>query len=390
MDIKRISLWEGRNATILSNDTFSVVIEDQGNVVLELSSKNGNGARTSPLSIPYFRGTGRSVLEDENSSWWKMRQTLYQAGGAYFSFPTNEEGKISSVNTSWNIKRYGSENDYGGVWRYSLMNSREIENKYSLSRVDVVLPSQSVLYSAIAIENTGNEDLFANPSFTAMLSYPLIMPKTSIVSNATHFYACPLSTRENGRNRVNVHVLFDDLKKAPTENGLEDISVVPEANGTYDYIIGSGVDKGFPFIAVSNRSSGMCFYLLGNKKEGDGEFSFPSITLGENWFGRFDSPWALYDGATPQVESLSVGFSHGESSQKYFLLHPGEIKTTYLALGYEYLGDKKVPSSWQSLEEKEDGIYLKKVKGESLLSFDTSFKAIRKISKKIFFSHKED
>ena len=52
MDIRRLSLWEGRNATYMSNDSFSVVIEDQGEVCLELSARMENGARISPLSLP--------------------------------------------------------------------------------------------------------------------------------------------------------------------------------------------------------------------------------------------------------------------------------------------------------------------------------------------------
>ena len=65
MDIRRLSLWEGRNATYMSNDSFSVVIEDQGEVALELSAKMENGARISPLSLPYFH---------EYSHWIPPRQ----------------------------------------------------------------------------------------------------------------------------------------------------------------------------------------------------------------------------------------------------------------------------------------------------------------------------
>ena len=57
MDIRRLALWEGRYATYMSNDTFSAIIEDQGEVTIDLAAKLNTGARISPLSLPYFRGT---------------------------------------------------------------------------------------------------------------------------------------------------------------------------------------------------------------------------------------------------------------------------------------------------------------------------------------------
>lgn len=388
MDIKRLSLWEGRNATIMSNDNFSVIIEDKGEVVLEIASLNKNGARTSPLSIPYFRGRGRDVFSDENSSWWRLREGFYGSGGAYFSFPTNEEGKITSTNSIWNVKRYGGENEHGGVWKYSTMESREIENSFSISKVDLILPLSNILYSAIEVKNNGNDDLLCNPTFNSMLSYPLVIPKSVIMCNGEDYYSCPMGIRENGKNRIIPRVGFSDLKKAPCEDGSVDVSVVPNPTGTYDYIIGKKKDDDFPFISVVNPNDEMTFFILGSRDNDEDEFSFPFLTLCENWFGRLDSPWALYDGATPQVESLSVGFSFGESSKRNFILKKGESKVTYIAMGYSSIENRKIPYLHSNnIDFKDDGIYTKKIKTNSLFSVDTTFKAIKKLSRKIFFSN---
>ena len=61
MDIRRLPLWEGRNATIMNNGEINAVIEDQGEVMLELSNQVRSGARVNPLAIPYFRGFGSGV-----------------------------------------------------------------------------------------------------------------------------------------------------------------------------------------------------------------------------------------------------------------------------------------------------------------------------------------
>ena len=149
MDVRRLALWEGRYATYMSNDIFSAIIEDQGDVVLELTSRALSGARINALVLPYFRGTGAGVMSDPNGEWWQSRQTLYQAGGAYFSFPSTSMDMITSSGTYWSVRRYGTEEGHGGVWRYSEMKSREAGNRYHIGKVDMLLPGHPVLYTAI-------------------------------------------------------------------------------------------------------------------------------------------------------------------------------------------------------------------------------------------------
>ena len=147
----------------MSNGSFFVVTEDQGEITLEISVRNGQGARISPLCLPYFRGTGSGVMSDENGQWWRMRQGLYQAGGMYFSFPSGKDDQITTTNTYWSVRRYGTEDEFGGVWKYSEMKSREAGNRYKVGKVDLVLPGHDVLYMAYSITNLGDTVLKGNP-----------------------------------------------------------------------------------------------------------------------------------------------------------------------------------------------------------------------------------
>ena len=52
MDIRRVPLWEGRSAAVLTNDLIRVVIEDQGAMVLELSTERPSGGRVNAHAIP--------------------------------------------------------------------------------------------------------------------------------------------------------------------------------------------------------------------------------------------------------------------------------------------------------------------------------------------------
>ena len=87
MDIRRIKLWESRNATIMTNDLVQVVIEDQGGMALELSTTTASGGVINAHLLPYYRGTETSVYSDDNSSFWKDSPYFYQRSGSYFSFP---------------------------------------------------------------------------------------------------------------------------------------------------------------------------------------------------------------------------------------------------------------------------------------------------------------
>ena len=387
MDIRRLSLWEGRDATYMSNGSFFVVTEDQGEITLEISVRNGQGARISSLCLPYFRGTGSGVMSDENGEWWRKRQGLYQAGGMYFSFPSGSDDIINTSNTYWSVRRYGTEDEFGGVWKYSEMKSREIGNRYKVGKVDLVLPNHDVLYTSYSITNIGDTTLKGNPQWTAVLSSPLVENGTYISTNAKKYSVFPLANRESGINRFVPGTVFQDLRKAPLlKGGVGDASVVPSPTGTYDYIMGQLSDESVDWVSATNPSDQMSFMIFMQKKQNEDEFSMPFCTIGENWYGRMDAPWALFDGATPQVRSLSLGFSYGESGSMNFSLQPGETKTCYMGALYSYIDNQRLASlGFYSNETKPEGFVLRRTKSVFVLEADTAFKALRKISKRLFF-----
>ncbi len=387
MDIRRLSLWEGRYATFMSNETFQALIEDQGEVILELSVRNGNGARISPLCLPYFRGTGSGVMSDSNGEWWRMSQGLYQAGGAYFNFPTGSDDVTNTSNTYWTLRRYGTEDEFGGVWKYSDMKSRTENNHYKVGRVDLILPQQDVIYTAISITNLNEErDLTGNAKCVSMLSSPLIEQGAYINTNAHSFCVYPLTYRESGVNRFVPRVVFDDLKSAPLlRGGTGDASTVPSPTGTYDYILGETDAEAMNWVSVINPSDQMGYFVFTPKKEADNEYIFPYCSIGENWYGRMDSPWALFDGATPQIRSLALGFTGGERGTENLILLPGETKVMYFANSYTQIDSPRIATAgFYNTEVKNDGLYLKRSRTQAIIRLDTSFRAIRKLSKKIF------
>ena len=386
MDIRRLALWEGRYATYMSNDIFSALIEDQGEVLLELTSRTLSGARINAMALPYFRGTGAGVISDDNGEWWQNNEALYQAGGGYFTFPSSSDDHISSVNTYWTLRRYGTEEDHGGVWRLSEMKSREEGNRYRLEKIDMILPGHPVLYTAIRITNTGSETLLGSSSWHSMIGAPLLETGTLIASNGKDWTAYALSRRESGVNRFLPGMVFDDLKHAPlVRGGTADAGFVPPPTGTYDYMIGKIPEKGAIGWAAVNNPRCQLLYFMFTPHEGDeGTLILPNVDIAENYLGRMDAPWALFDGATPEIRAVTLGFNTGPKGTMNISLEPGESRMLYIGNGFISYDNPRIGLGFFSVEPSDTGFVFKRTKSWALMPADHSFSAIKQLSGKLF------
>ena len=386
MDIRRLSLWEGRYATYMSNDIFSSLIEDQGEVLLELTSRTLSGARINALSLPYFRGTGAGVISDDNSEWWQGSEALYQAGGGYFTFPSSSGEHISSVNTYWTLRRYGTEEDHGGVWRLSEMKSREEGNRYRLEKIDMLLPGHPVLYTAIRITNTGQETLMGSASWHSMIAAPLLETGSLISSNAKYWTAYALSRRESGVNRFLPGMLFDELKHAPlVRGGNADAGYVPPPTGTYDYFIGKVPDKvPLAWAAVNNPKCQLLYFMFTPHSAEDGVFAFPNVDITQNYLGRMDAPWALFDGATPEIRAVTLGFNTGPKGTRNLSLEPCESRMILIGNGFMSYDNPRLGLGFYSTELTDQGVVFKRTKSWTMLPADHQFKAIKGLAAKVF------
>lgn len=391
MDIRRLSLWEGRYATYMSNDVFSAVIEDQGDVTLEITSRTLSGARINALSLPYFRATGSGVMSDENGEWWQNRQSLYQGGGSYFTFPGKEGDHISSIDTYWTLRRYGTEEEHGGVWKLSEMKSREEGNRYKLEKVDMLLPGQTVLYSAVRITNTGDEPLSGSVAWHSMLSSPLLETGSMIGSNARYYTAYSMSRRESGINRFLPGTVFDELKHAPLlRGGNADAGFVPPPTGTYDYLIGKIPEKDhLGWLSLNNPKCQLLYFMFTPHDADENAILFPNADITENYLGRMDAPWALFDGATPEVMALTFGFNTGPKGTRNVSIAPGETKMVYVGNAFSSYDNPRLSLGFFSTELTDDGVVFKRTKSWAFMPLDHRFSAIKAQCQRLF-SESED
>lgn len=386
MDIRRLALWEGRYATYMSNDIFSALIEDQGEVLLELTSRTLSGARINAMALPYFRGTGAGVISDDNGEWWQNNEALYQAGGGYFTFPSSSGEHISSINTYWTLRRYGTEEEHGGVWRLSEMKSREEGNRYRLGKIDMILPGHPVLYTAIRITNTGSETLMGSSSWHSMIGAPLLETGSLIASNAKYWTAYALSRRESGVNRFLPGMVFDDLKHAPlVRGGTADAGFVPPPTGTYDYMIGKIPEKSaMGWAAVNNPRCQLLYFMFTPHEGDDGTLLLPNVDIAENYLGRMDAPWALFDGATPEIRAVTLGFNTGPKGTMNISLEPGESRMLFIGNGFISYDNPRMGLGFFSVEPSDSGFVFKRTKSWALMPADHRFSAIKQLAEKLF------
>lgn len=416
MDIRRVPLWEGRNAAILTNDLIRVVIEDQGAMVLELSTELPSGGRVNAHSIPWFRGTGTSVYSDENSDFWRNSSLLYQKAGSYFCFPNFgspcqigpvfHEADGYTANAYWMVERYGTDSTFGGAWMLSSLTSREAGNHWKIRKIDLLLPGHPVLYTSCTITNLGDDVLNANAVWRNTLASPFLESGCLLNSSAEQWVSSDQSL--NGMmGRIAANIPFDDLRKAPLRTGgTVDLTQIPGMTGSTDLISGAiPSDARLGWNSVINPRLQLLYFTFfpgpAALEEGDMPLNFNHFLL--DFGGRQLTPWALYDGGMSQVFNLGCGSGtsclgdglDSALSQPTLLdcpttvsLAPQETKTVWYGTALVPYENPRISGNFFSVEQVVEGILAKRTKSWAFIPADSTFHCLRTITETILNEEK--
>ncbi len=386
-------LWESRNATIMQNNLVRMVIEDQGEVGVELSTRSIHGGIVNALSLPYYRGTGINVYSDNNYEFWRSKQTLYQAGGIYFTFPNKDEAHINANTSYWMVRRYGTEEKFGGVWRLSELKSREEGNKFLLTKLELILPGHPVVYTLIDCTNLGEETLPCVAEVHSMLGAPFLQCGSLIQTSVNKFIAFPPNLREVAVNQYETETVFYGLDKAPLKKGgLGNAGLVPGLTGSYDYLMGEVGQNELEYITVTNPHLQLCYCLFfpgqNFKDEKNMILPFPNVDLTMNYLGRMDAPWALYEGGTPQVYALTLGAGymnhHGAfGNDSVYSLGPKTTKRVLYANAFVPYENTRMNYGYYTMEKGDNTLTMKRTKSTLSFSADYRFEVISALMDKL-------
>lgn len=399
MDIRRMELWSGRGATMIDNDIVRLVVEDQGGMTLEFSARNATGGRENCLWMPYFRSTGVSVYDDPNSAWWHDRPRLYQLGGASFSFPDYgvDEGNRNTTDGFWMVEKYGTDPVSGGVWLLSGIKYRQ--ERYTVRRLDLLLPGQSVRYTATSVHNWGSEPLRGGAAWSTFAGPPFLESGNVINSCARTWVTAPPRLDPTAEPRSFASgIQFDDMSHIPLGGGRTfDGYTVPPPNGCFDFITGRVPRTSqLGWVSMINPRQQMLLlsFFPGPAALQEGDLPVNFINLGFDYGGRHDTPDALYKGGTSQNYCVNLGcgttmldMGLEEALQKETLLGvdtfvtvpPGQTRTLYHATAFLPYAASRLGLNFYTLERVENGLQVKRTKSWAFIASDPDFTAIRKL-----------
>ena len=212
-----------------------------------------------------------------------------------------------------------------------------------------------------------------------------------IGSNARYYTAYSMSRRESGINRFLPGTVFDELKHAPLlRGGNADAGFVPPPTGTYDYLIGKIPEKDhLGWLSLNNPKCQLLYFMFTPHDTDENAILFPNADITENYLGRMDAPWALFDGATPEVMALTFGFNTGPKGTRNVSIAPGETKMVYVGNAFSSYDNPRLSLGFFSTELTDDGVVFKRTKSWAFMPLDHRFSAIKAQCQRLF-SESED
>ncbi len=404
MDIRRLQLWSGRTATVMDNDCVRFVLEDQGGMGIEFSSRNTSGALENSAWVPAFRSSGVSVFSDPNAGFWKHSPQLYQMGGSYFSFPDfgpfpqHDENPDETVATTegqfWVVERYGTDPASGGIWTLSTTKNRPA--KWQVEKIDLLLPGQCVHYTATTVTNLGAAPLEGTAVWSNNIGSPFLESGCLINSCAKTWMTPPDTLDGKTRHLLANGIQFDDLAHIPIGGGRTvDYTVVPAVNGHTDFITGRvprQSDLGWS--SVINPRHQMVFFTFfpGPRALKTGDMPVNFVNFCFNYGGRLLTPEAPYDGGTSRSFSIDCGAGTNmldmgldAAREKRTLMgvdtlvtfQPGESKAMFYASAFLPYTSSRISMNFYSVERVMNGLQLKRTKSWAFIACDPEFQAIR-------------
>jgi hypothetical protein len=322
--VSRVVELGGREATVLENSNLRVMIDDIGGMVPECSS-NRNGQWLNAHWMPWFRSnSGSPYSDEEHGSFWKSN-LYYHIAGSFPCIPNFGPGHISdgismpphgwTANQEWRYVTNDYDEASGAVWFLSVMESPNKAIPLSFSKLDVLLPFQSVFYTSIRVRNRGFDDIEVCAAWHNVIGSPFLNQGCRISAAAQRWITPPPGSEYDTTTRLALGAEFSSLSHAPLlRGGNVDLSVVSAPTGFTDFATGAVPhDSPFTWLATVNPALKMAYLYFspgpgalarGAGSEDDIILYFNNLSM--QYGGRPFTPWAPYEGGPDLTYCLSL------------------------------------------------------------------------------------
>ncbi len=425
MDIRRVRIKDDENATVLSNDLIRAVVQDYNGRLIEFSAMNIHGGWVNSNKLHRFPFSKDTV--DQNIKHRDQDPLLDKLYGYQVKLidkkntdnKANEEEKlIENINTyddllnksenlnkdlndsyldavlekdrvKWIVQRYGSDETTGGVWVLSKNDSKFKDSKWSTKRLDVVLPNQPVIYSALYIKNTSKEEINLHVGFDNTIGAPFLESNCLLNSSTKLWKKFDDVDSDKVFERIGESEKPFPLDKAPLKTGGTcDAKNIAGILGTTDILYAKNDLESSSHIwsSIINPHHQLIFlsFSPGTELMEDIDINLDYSTMVLDYGGRNQPPWSLYEGGPSNEFSIHLG-----SSTSYYgkgngvTIEPGEIKRVLYARCLTTYDNQRMGNNFSSFESFNHNIVLKRTKSTIVIPSDPKFEIIKKFGKNL-------
>jgi hypothetical protein len=303
--VTRVTETGKREATVLENGKSRIMVDDQGGVVPEFSYIGENQSINAHW-IPWFRAnTGKVFNAVEHGGFWKAN-LLYHIAGNFSCLPNfgpdhTVDGMALpahgwTANEPWHFVSSGIDEETGGAWALSTLESPDAKMPLSFKKVDALLPAQAVHYTAIRVTNKGDRDLEITAAWHNTVGAPFLQAGCRLSGAADRWATPPIGGEFDPTTRLALGKEFPSLNKAPlSKGGVADISLVPGPLGYTDFATGAiPTSAKLGWSALVNpalRLAYVCFFT-GQAAAGPEDIILRFNEFWMQYGGRPFTPWA--------------------------------------------------------------------------------------------------
>jgi hypothetical protein len=288
--------------------------------------------------MPWFRSNSGSPYNDaKHGSFWKSN-LYYHIAGSFPCIPNFGPGHIIdgvpmppngwTANQAWRYVTNDLDEASGAIWFLSVMESPNKAVPLSFSKLDVLLPFQSIHYTSIRVRNRGLSDIEVCAAWHNVLGAPFLGQGCRITAAAQQWITPPPGSEFDTTTRLALGAEFSSLSHAPLlRGGNVDLSMVSAPTGFTDFATGA-VPRGSPltWMAAVNPALKMAYLTFspgpGTSAEDDVILYFNNLWM--QYGGRPFTPWAPYEGG-PDL-TYCLGLENSVSAYKYGLEFSREAK----------------------------------------------------------------
>lgn len=408
---RRLTELGGRNATALQTEDLRVLIDDQGGMVSELSSRYEKGYLNAHW-LPWFRGNSDGDFDPaKHESFWKAK-LLYHLAGNFPCVPNfgpdhTADGVFLpphgwSANGEWKFQALYTDEERASAYALSTMESPESKMPLVFRKIDAIQAGDPVHYTSMEVQNRGNAPMEINIAWHNTVGAPFLEAGCRISGAADRWTTPPAGGEFDTTTRLAQGADFKTLQRTPLRNGGSvDISVVPGMIGYTDMAVGAvpaQAETGWS--AVVNPALKMAYICLfpGPHGRSENEIGLTFNALWMQYGGRPFTPWAPFEGGSDltyclgtenSVGAYAYGLAYAREHRKILdapttvTIPPQSSRILRYGTLFAPYGGSTLDSGVSQIAVEERKIVCEGTGGKEIFNADANFHLLKDLEKRI-------